>query len=76
MSVTSTRGCRMIARAACNRRVRSAGASGFSGLPGLTSHHTRSSPKAFSAHLVICTCPACGGSNEPPSSPMRWPALA
>ena len=66
----------MIARAARSRRERSAGASGFSGLPGLTSHQTRSSPKAFSAQRVMCTCPACGGSKEPPSSPMRWPAVA
>ena len=76
MSVTSTRGRDMIARAAAIRRSRSAGASGFSGLPGLTSHQTRSSPNALSAHFVTCTCPACGGSNDPPNSPTRIPGRA
>ena len=76
MSVTTTLGWRISRRQAATRRSMAAGPCRFSGLPGETSHQTRSSPSARSAQSVTCTWPACGGSNDPPSSPMRWPAVA
>ena len=59
----------MIARAAAIRRARSAGASGFSGLPGLTSHQTRSSPKAFSAQLRDMHVPGMRRVERPAEQP-------
>src|ERR1700730_11514828 len=45
----------------------------FSGLPGVTSHHTRSRPSRCSASRQAARCAACAGSNVPPNSPMRMP---
>src|SRR5665213_3178770 len=45
----------------------------FSGLPGVTSHHTASSRSRFIASSEAARCAACGGLNEPPNSPMRIP---
>src|SRR6185312_16222079 len=47
----------------------------FSGLPGVSSHQTRSSFKRFSANRLIARCAACGGLNEPPSRPTRMPLV-
>ncbi len=69
MSVTVTDGCCMIWRAIRIRSSSGAGPRSLSGLCGLTSHHTRSSPNRCNAALVIRTCPSWAGSNDPPSSP-------
>src|SRR6056297_2669520 len=69
-------GCVTTAFAAAMRRSSGAGPRSFSGLPGLTSHQTRSSPRRFSASRLTCTCPACGGSKEPPKRPTVIPARA
>src|SRR6202051_1143984 len=45
----------------------------FSGLPGVTSHHTRSRPSRRSANRQAARCAACAGSNVPPNRPMRMP---
>src|ERR1700732_218162 len=45
----------------------------FSGLPGVTSHHTRSRPSRRSASRQAARWAACAGSNVPPNSPMRMP---
>src|SRR5580700_4047358 len=45
----------------------------FSGLPGVTSHHTRSRLSRCSANRQAARCAACAGSNVPPNSPMRMP---
>src|SRR3984893_16535302 len=45
----------------------------FSGLPGVTSHHTRSRLSRCSANRQAARCAACAGSNGPPNSPMRMP---
>src|SRR4029077_18380123 len=62
---------------ACAAATRSAsGASprgSFSGLPGVTSHHTRSRPSRRSANRQAARCAACAGSKVPPNSPMRMP---
>src|SRR5947208_1120047 len=47
----------------------------FSGLPGVSSHQTRSSFRRFSANWLMARCAACGGLNEPPSRPMRMPLV-
>src|SRR6185295_4746355 len=47
----------------------------FSGLPGVSSHQTRSSLRRFSANRLMARCAACGGLNEPPSRPMRMPLV-
>ena len=60
-------------RAAPRRReplVWRAPADDFSGLPGVTSHQTRSSLSLLSASSEISRWPSCGGLNEPPSSPI------
>src|ERR1700734_1141279 len=62
------------ARAAATRSA--SGASplvSFSGLPGVTSPHTRSRPSRRNANRHAARCAACGGSNVPPNSPMRMP---
>ena len=74
--VTTMRGSSAIRRAIAIRSARGAGPCGFSGLPGLTSHQTRSSRKRRSAISEMCRCPAWAGSNDPPSRPMRWPGKA
>merc|ERR1712173_339373 len=48
----------------------------FNGLPGLRSHQTRSSPNRFNASRVICACPSCAGSNDPPNRPTTCPLVA
>src|SRR5258708_12360858 len=45
----------------------------FSGLPGVTSHHTRSRLSRCSANRQAARWAACAGSNVPPNSPMRMP---
>src|SRR5215216_506032 len=47
----------------------------FSGLPGVSSHQTRSSFRRLSANRLMARCAACGGLNEPPSRPMRMPLV-
>ncbi len=47
----------------------------FSGLPGVSSHQTRSSFNRLSANRLMARCAACGGLNEPPSRPMRMPLV-
>src|ERR1700742_831540 len=72
--LTSMRGSCATACAASMRSARSCGVlSAFSGLPGVTSHHTRSSFKRLMANKLIARWAKCGGSNEPPSNPMRMP---
>src|SRR4029079_1420878 len=45
----------------------------FSGLPGVTSHQTRSSWSRFMASRLAARCAACGGSKVPPNRPIRIP---
>ena len=45
----------------------------LSGLPGVTSHHTRSRLSRFIASRQAARCAACGGSKVPPNRPMRMP---
>src|SRR5882762_7659428 len=45
----------------------------FSGLPGVTSHHMRSSWSRFMASRLAARCAACGGSKVPPNRPIRIP---
>src|SRR4051794_4137363 len=45
----------------------------FSGLPGVTSHHMRSSWSRFMASKLAARCAACGGSKVPPNRPIRIP---
>src|SRR6202041_107124 len=72
--LTSMRGSCATCRAAFMRSIRSCGArSALSGLPGVTSHHTRSSFKRLIANRLMARCARCGGSNEPPRRPMRMP---
>src|SRR5712671_3513640 len=62
------------ARAAARRLA--SGASprvSFSGLPGVTSHHTRSRPSRRIAIRQAARCARCGGSKVPPNRPMRRP---
>src|SRR5256885_7977321 len=47
----------------------------FSGLPGVSSHQTRSSFSRLIANRLMARCAACGGLNEPPSRPMRMPVV-
>src|SRR5690349_6172534 len=74
--LTSIRGSSATAFAA---RARSASARrsscALSGLPGLSSHHTRSSFKRLIANRLMARCAACGGLKEPPSKPTRMPLL-
>ena len=43
----------------------------LSGLPGVTSHQTRSRPRRCIASRQAARCAACGGSKVPPNRPMR-----
>src|SRR5437762_4445173 len=45
----------------------------FSGLPGVTSHHMRSSWSRLMASRRAARCAACGGSKVPPNRPIRIP---
>ena len=47
----------------------------FSGFPGDTSHQMRSSCRRRMARRLASRCPSCGGSNDPPNSPIRRPRL-
>ena len=47
----------------------------LSGLPGVTSHQTRSNFSRLSAVRATSRCPSCGGLNEPPKRPIRRPAV-
>src|SRR6266480_6751440 len=70
------RGSPAIARAAAARSVSACRQLwSLSGLPGVSSHQTRSSLKRLSAKRLIARCAACGGLNEPPSRPMRMPLV-
>src|SRR5262245_47068764 len=74
MPVTSMRGWRTSLRAATIRSP--SGASprvSLSGLPGVTSHHTRSSASRFMAIRQASRWASCGGSKVPPNRPIRMP---
>src|SRR5205085_5693350 len=72
----SMRGSSAIFRAASARSARSCRAPiSFSGLPGVSSHQTRSSFRRLIANRLMARCAACGGLNEPPSTPMRMPLV-
>src|SRR3984893_8945772 len=74
--LTSMRGSSAIWRAASARWPRSCKLPvSLSGLPGVTSHHTRSSFKRLIANRLMSRCATCGGLNEPPGRPMRMPLL-
>src|SRR5436190_16679842 len=74
--LTSMRGSPAIARAAAARSVSACRPLwSLSGLPGVSSHQTRSSLRRFSANRLMARCAACGGLNEPPSRPMRMPLV-
>src|ERR1700730_7968558 len=74
--LTSMRGSSAIWRAASARRPRSCKPpASLSGLPGVTSHHTRSSFRRLIANRLMSRCATWGGLNEPPSRPMRMPLL-
>src|SRR4029453_7062150 len=45
------------------------------GLPGVSSHQTRSSFRRLIANRLMARCAACGGLNEPPSRPTRMPLV-
>src|SRR4051794_12161980 len=72
--VTSMRGwlasfCASAMRCSSGRRPRVS----FSGFPGVTSHHMRSSFSRFMASRLAARCAACGGSKVPPNRPIRIP---
>src|SRR6478672_12628259 len=72
----SMRGSSAIFRAASARSARPCRAPvSFSGLPGVSSHQTRSSFSRLIANRLMARCAACGGLNEPPSRPMRMPLV-
>lgn len=71
MSDTTILGCCAIIRQSLIRSSISAGVSCFSGFCGVTNHQTTSSSSPFIADKLMCTCPSCGGLNEPPKRPMR-----
>src|SRR6266404_6890932 len=68
-SSATSRAARARSERPCSRPV------SFSGLPGVSSHQTRSSFNRFSANWLMARCAACGGLNEPPSRPMRMPLV-
>src|SRR6476659_652078 len=47
----------------------------LSGLPGVSSHQTRSSCNRLSANRLTARWAACGGLKDPPSRPMRMPLV-
>src|SRR5581483_11338455 len=74
--LTSILGSSATSRAACMRSPSSCRLPfSFSGLPGVTSHQTRSSCNRLSANWLIARWACCGGLNEPPSRPMRMPVV-
>ena len=75
-SLTEILRCRPMSwRAAEMRHSNGASGSPLRGLPGLTIHQTACRRSLRSASRVTCRWPMCGGSNEPPRSPMRLQAL-
>src|SRR5262249_36559833 len=74
--VTSMRGSAAILRAACARSASSCRPPlSLSGLPGVTSHHMRSSFSRLRANRLMARWARCGGLKEPPSSPMGMPSV-
>src|SRR6188474_2823863 len=72
----SMRGSSAIFRAASARSARPCRRPvSFSGLPGVSSHQTRSSFRRLIANRLMARCAACGGLNEPPSRPTRMPLV-
>src|SRR5436190_15454539 len=72
----SMRGSSATLRAASVRSVRPCRAPvSFNGLPGVSSHQTRSSLSRLIANRLMARWAACGGLNEPPSRPMRIPLV-
>src|SRR6266850_7057245 len=73
-SSATTRAAFARSESPCSRPV------SFSGLPGVSSHQTRSSFRRLIANRLMARCAACGGLNEPPSRPMRmalvWKGMA
>src|SRR5882672_11834763 len=68
-SSATTRAAFARSESPCSRPV------SFSGLPGVSSHQTRSSFKRLIANWLMARCAACGGLNEPPSRPTRMPLV-
>ena len=56
--------------AATRARVAASPSVSFNGLPGVTSHHSRSSRRRRKASSEISRWPAWGGSKVPPSRPI------
>src|SRR6476646_8091673 len=74
--LTSMRGSSATFRAASARsEIPCSWPLSFSGLPGVSSHQTRSSFRRLRANRLIARCAACGGLNEPPSRPTRMPLV-
>src|SRR5689334_10707703 len=74
--VTSMRGSAASSRAACARSSSSCSPPlSLSGLPGVTSHQTRSSFRRLIANRLMARWARCGGLNEPPSRPTRMPTV-
>src|SRR6266849_1883330 len=68
------RGWRASARARAMRSASGARPRVFlSGLPGVTSHHTRSRWSFFIASRLAARCAWCGGSKVPPNRPILMP---
>src|SRR5438093_5731131 len=74
--LTSMRGSSATSSAASARSARPCSRPlSLSGLPGVSSHQTRSSFRRLIANRLMARCAACGGLNEPPSRPMRMPLV-
>src|SRR6478735_181840 len=74
--LTSMRGSSATFRAASARsEIPCSWPLSLSGLPGVSSHQTRSSFRRLIANRLMARCAACGGLNEPPSRPMRMPLV-
>src|SRR6476660_7153437 len=74
--LTSMRGSSATFRAASARsEIPCSWPLALSGVPGVSSHQTRSSFRRLIANRLMARCAACGGLNEPPSRPMRMPLV-
>src|SRR6478735_7942571 len=74
--LTSMRGSSATFRAASARsEIPCSWPLSLSGLPGVSSHQTRSSFRRLIANRLMARCAACGGLNEPPSRPTRMPLV-
>src|SRR6185369_7534554 len=74
--LTSMRGSSATFRAASARsEIPCSRPLSLSGLPGVSSHQTRSSFRRLIANWLMARCAACGGLNEPPSRPTRMPLV-